>query len=112
MSNLYSYILSLFLLIPTLLFSSDLFALSAIRNEVEQKSTTLSLRISISGGDYKRFEEEISNEQMVLTCLVGCNNPQVGESVKFRVSKFYKPLFISKNTIEVASTRTALIGYY
>lgn len=112
MSNLLSFILSLFLVIPTLLFSTDLFALSAIRGEIESRATTLGLQISMRGGVDEQLINSLKEENIDFVCLGICDGLESGQVVKYQIIKYYQPLFISTNQFSVVAQRSAMIGYY
>jgi hypothetical protein len=111
MSNLFSYVLSFILFIPTLLFGFDLYLLQVNTSELEAYATRVILAAS-DRGVTENLIAEVDKDGYQLICLEGCKNPEIGQTQKIVITKNYNPLFISKEELTLKAERSYLIGYY
>ncbi len=111
MSNLFSHVLGIMLLIPGLLFSFDLYMLQTATAGLEAFASTLAIRTSNRGINYTHVDEAESMGYR-LVCLSACSNPQIGQTQTFVLELDFTPLFISSEDITLIAKRSYIIGYY
>ena len=43
---------------------------------------------------------------------IGNSKPQIGELVKYKIYKQYKPLILANDLMEIAVVRSVMVGYF
>lgn len=112
MSSKISFILSLIFVSLFFVMGIDLISIQAIYSDLDSKSGAISYRIS----EYGTIDDSLvsyieSKYKVTFECLDKCS-PMFGDEVQYRISKEYKPLFVSKDVMKLSVTRFAVIGYY
>lgn len=112
MSSNLGLLLSMFILIPMLLFSGDLACLSALHSELDAVALSAGYQISMAGSLTKEISDFVYEECGGSIYYVGdYANPRFGDAIVFEVSREYKPFVIDDDYMTVAVRRTAVIGY-
>ena len=113
MSYNLSFMLSLFFLIPMLLFSGDLVCIQSIQNHLDSFALTVAYEISMEGEISQEIEELVSNELGAeIYCVDNCRGGHFGDTVTFVLAKEYTPFIMSDKPMKISVRRTAVIGYY
>ncbi|MCH5171869.1 MAG: hypothetical protein J1F31_03440 [Erysipelotrichales bacterium] len=109
-SNL-SHILALFLVIPFILFSTDLIGIQETYTELENIATQVSFKIQKAGC----ISDELINETYLTfnAYLESDTNSKqnFGDLVEFYIYKYYVGNFINGGETLVRIKRTVMIGY-
>jgi hypothetical protein len=112
MGNVLGTILSLALFIPSFLFGADLIVIQNSLTKLEAVAATISYRISQKGKIDQEIVDYVRSESLDIVCVENCSATPIGEVITYRLLKSYKPLFISKDEINIVITRTTMVGYY
>lgn len=111
MSNIFGLMYSFILILPTILFGIDLMQISSIRSYLESRATIVSYQISKEGGLKPQLIAKLEEEGITIECQEACTYITMGETITFRLSRFYTPLILKKETMKVAVTRVTIVGY-
>lgn len=112
MSNIFGLMYSFILILPTILFGIDLMQISSIRTYLESRATIVSYQISKEGGLKPPLIAKLEEEEgITIDCQEACTYITMGETITFRLSRFYTPLILKKETMKVAVTRVTIVGY-
>ena len=104
-------LLSSVFMMMVLLMAGDLFCISLIHSSLDSLSLTIAYRISYEG--YISEETNKLAKEAGATLVVPASSSfRIGDVLEFSLNKSYKPLIISKNTIEMSLKRTTVVGYY
>lgn len=113
MSSKIGLILSLIFVAFFTLLACDMMSIQYIYGDLDAKSTSIAYLISknklVDDSLIETIEERYS---VMFTCTSNCNNIQSGDVVTFQISKTYKPIIISKQTLTICVNREAIISYY
>ncbi len=94
------------------LFSGDMISLQFIYSDLDAKSVTISYLISDHGMLDDNFISYLENKYDINFVSADNYHPLFGDEVTYVIAKDYKPLIMSKETIQVSIQRTTIIGYY
>ncbi|MDY0214872.1 MAG: hypothetical protein RBS24_05080 [Bacilli bacterium] len=111
MSSILGVLYAFMLMLPTILFGADIFKLGQIMNYLEAEATVVMYQISKDGGVRPALIEELENEGITIECSGSCTYVSAGERITFKLIKYYTPIIIKKEDIEISVTRKAIVGY-
>jgi len=112
MSNKIGLILSFLFIVIFFVFGVDLISIQYIYTDLDTKAITMGYWISKTGSLDPSFIKYLENKyDVTFTCLDNCS-PSFGDVVEYKVSKIYTPIILSKDPMDIAVKRTAVIGYY
>ena len=111
MSSKLGLILSMIFVTMFFAFGLDLISIQFLYNDLDSKSVAISYKIS----DYGTVNDEVksyveSTFNVTFKCTSNCS-PAFGDVVTYVISKEYKPIIISQNTMTISIERNAVIGY-
>ncbi|HAS56460.1 MAG TPA: hypothetical protein DEF61_03490 [Firmicutes bacterium] len=104
-------LLSSVFMMMVLLFGGDLFCISSIHSSLDSLSLIVSYRIGIDGYISDKTKKLVSDAGVSLIAY-SSNIPRLGDVLEYSLYKEYKPLILSKNTIDISVKRSAIVGYY
>ena len=104
-------LLSSVFMMMVLLFGGDLFCITTIRSSLDSLSLIVSYRIGIDGYVSDKTKNLVKESGASLI-VYSSNIPRLGDTLEYGLFKEYKPLVISKNTIDISIKRSAIVGYY
>ena len=106
------FLLSLLFIAQLFVFSGDLITIQVIYTNLDAVSVTAGNLISSRGG----LDDEIINlvyEQSGGNIeAIGDETPMFGSVYRYKISREFTPWVLSKDPIEVAVSRSVVIGYY
>lgn len=111
MSYKLSLLLSLLFMVQVFLFQGDLCFVEAIHNELDAVALTASYRISMTGYVDESLREFVKTQAKAEIYVVS-QDVSFGDSIVFSVYRDYRPLVISKESMRISVTRTAIVGYF
>lgn len=109
-SNL-SHILALFLIIPFILFSTDLIGIQETYTELENIATQVSFKIQKIGYVSDALVAETYNSFHAYLESDTNSKQDFGDLIEFNIYKYYVGNFINGGQTLVRIKRTVLIGY-
>ena len=111
MSSKLGLVLSMIFVTMFFAFGLDLICIQFIYNDLDAKSVAISYKISQYGTVNNTLKRNIEETFKVeFTCTSNCS-PMFGDTVTYVISKQYKPMMISKDTMTISVERNAVIGY-
>ena len=111
MSSKLGLVLSMIFVTMFFAFGLDLICIQFIYNDLDAKSVAISYKISQYGTVNNTLKRNIEETFKVeFTCKSNCS-PMFGDTVTYVISKQYKPMMISKDTMTISVERNAVIGY-
>lgn len=111
MSSNLSHILALFLIIPFILFSTDLIGIQETYTELENIATQVSFRIQKIGYVSDNLVDEIYLNFHAHLESETNSKQNFGDLIEFQIYKYYVGNFINEGKTLVRIKRTVLIGY-
>lgn len=106
-----SLMLSFLFLMFVFLTAGDLVCVSHINSGLNNLAVTIGYRIAKEGQISEQTETLVSDYGASIR-LPYAASFRIGESVTFVLSKEYKPLIMSKNTMVISVKHVAIVGYY
>lgn len=112
MSYKISLILSMVFVSLFFLFASDMISLQFAYSNLDATSITISHIISESLSVNNSLINDIETKFKVDFTLLNEEEPLFGDVVDFVISKEYKSIIISNNTMLISVKRSSVLGYY
>lgn len=111
MGSKIGFILSLLFVAQLFAIVGDMMSIQFIYTDLDALSITVGTIISKEG---KLSEQTIDlvKEQGAKIVQIGDSSSLIGSVFKYKISKNYDALIIDKETMEIAVTRSVVIGYY
>ncbi len=94
-----------------LAFSGDLIAIQVIHSELDAIALSVSHQISFHGmltDSIRDFAEKDGKTHIVPISEAA----MVGEAFEYKLWRYYEPLFVSEERMEISIRRSAVVGYY
>ena len=105
-------LLSMVFVVLFFVFGVDIMSLQGVYTKLDQVAVTFGYVISKAGNiNENTINEYCEKYDVEFMCISSCN-PKVGDIVDYRLSTYYVPLVISKDTMKVTIERSTVIGIY
>ncbi|MCR5079087.1 MAG: hypothetical protein K6B65_04125 [Bacilli bacterium] len=111
MASKLGLLLSSVFMIFVMLTVGDLMCLSTIRSGLDSLAVTVGYRLA-KDGYYSPSTETLITKYGATFKAITKSAPRVGDTYEFALSKEYKPLFMSKNTMVITVTHATIVGFY
>ncbi len=112
MGSKLGFILSLLFLVQLFALVGDIVSIQFVYNNLDAVSVTAGYLISRRGGITSEVKSLVEEQAGASIEPVGEYVVQVGGVFQYRIFKDYSPLIVSEKAMEVAITRSIIIGYY
>ena len=112
MSYKISFILSMVFVVMFFLFAGDMISIQYIYSDLDAKAINISYLISEHGSLETGFIRLIEKKYDVNFVTADNYSPLFGDEVTYVISKSYKSLIMSQETMTISVQRTTVIGYY
>ena len=112
MSYKIGFILSMVFVITFFLFASDMVSIQFIYTDLDAKSVTISQLISIRGNIDNNFISYLEDKYQIDFVSADNYSPLFGDEVTYVIAKEYKPIIMGEKVMNIAISRTTVIGYY
>lgn len=112
MSYKLGLLLSMVITVAFFLLGGDMICLSSAYSDLDATSITIGYVIAKSGKTDERFLKAIEDTYNVSFVSISPKNPAHGDVVDFVISRYYSPLILSDNLINLKASRTTVVGYY
>ena len=106
------FLLSLIFVVYLFILAGDLMAIQVIYTNLDAVSVTAGEIISRKGGITQDVIDLVSEEADAAIYAVGDNPPLFGAAFRYCIVKDYDPFLLSSDNLEIAVTRSVVIGYY
>lgn len=111
MGSKLGFILSLLFLANLFALVGDLMSIEFIHSNIESLSVSVAYLISKSGA-IKEDAITMVEDAGAYIVEIGNSKPQIGELVKYKIYKQYKPLILTNDLMEIAVVRSVMVGYF
>ncbi len=111
MSYKLGLMLSFVFLMSVFLLGGDVVCVLAIHSELDALALTVARRLE-SDGTLTQATVDFVESRGAFVHLLGSGQPALGEPISFEVYRFYQSFVMSKETMAITVTRTAIVGYY
>lgn len=98
--------------IMALAFSGDLMAVQVIHSQLDAISVSVSKMISYHGTLTQSAIDFAQKDGKTHIVPISTNAVQLGDVYEYRLYRYYEPLFMSKERLEISIRRSAVVGYY
>lgn len=105
-------ILSLFLIIPLMIFIGDLIGIQTAYNQLENLCTQITFSIQQKGCLSDEMIQFITDTYHVNVDYETNLEHNFGEYLNFSIYKYYEGIIISGNDLVIRINRTVLLGYF
>lgn len=112
MERKHTSLLTLFFLLPVVIFSFDLLGLATLQEEVSRIATDLSIRVQMDGGLKKEVKSQYEIKYSVRIEADFYGKLNYGDHLTLTVSKSYESVIFSKDFITIRKERFVWIGFY
>ncbi len=112
MSYKIGFILSMVFVITFFLFASDMVSIQFIYTDLDAKSVTISQLISKRGNIDNNFISYLEDKYQIDFVSADNYSPLFGDEVTYVIAKEYKPIIMGEKVMNIAISRTTVIGYY
>ena len=106
------FLLSLVFIVQLFVLAGDLMAIQVIYTNLDAVSITAGEIISRKGGITQEVIDLVEEEAQATITAVGDNTPLFGSAFRYRIAKEYDPFLLPSDNLEIAVTRSVVIGYY
>lgn len=111
MGSKIGFILSLLFVAQLFSIVGDMMSVQFIYTNLDALSITVGTLISKSG-KITDYVVELVKENNATIEQIGGNNGLIGTIYKYKIAQSYKPIIIKQDYMEIAVTRSVVIGYY
>ena len=112
MSSNLGIILSSIFVVFFVLLGGDMICLSNAYSSLDNASITIGYLISKNARADIEYLSYLSNQYNVNFSYISSTSPQPGDVVDFTIYRYYSPLFLSNNNMEIVANRSTVIGYF
>ena len=111
MASKLGFMLSSIFFVFIFLISGDMLCVSQIKSGLDSLAVTVSYRIAKEGRLSDSTQKLISDYGATIKST-NTASPAIGETYTFSLKKEYTPLILSKNTMAITVTHSAIVGFY
>ncbi len=106
------FILSMIFLAELFVFTGDLIAIQVIYTNLDAVSVVAGNLISSRGGLDEEIVNLVYDQSGGYIEAIGDETPMYGSVYHFKISREFNPWIMSSNPMNIAITRSVVIGYY